>query len=137
MPTTTPISSFDLLDVRALETPYPVYEAMRSMGPAVYLERHGVWAIPGFHEVRSILGAPDIFRAESERVLTPWRGRSCRLTVSSTRGCARSWRTGLLPEPLPACRDSWGTGHGGWSRSTASTAASTLWHCPARWPPAR
>ncbi|MFK0047868.1 cytochrome P450 [Streptomyces sp. NPDC090741] len=74
MPATAPISSLDLLDERALENPYPVYEAMRSMGPAVYLERHGVWAIPRYDEVRSVLAAADIFRAEGERVLTPLAG---------------------------------------------------------------
>lgn len=74
MPATAPISSLDLLDERALENPHPVYEAMRSMGPAIYLERHGVWAISRYHEVRSVLGAADIFRAEGERVLTPLAG---------------------------------------------------------------
>ncbi|MFJ7589564.1 cytochrome P450 [Streptomyces sp. NPDC097617] len=70
----TATSSIDLLDERALESPYPVYEAMRRMGPAVYLERHGVWAIPRYDEVSSVLGAPDVFRAEGDQLLTPLAG---------------------------------------------------------------
>ncbi|MFE4304720.1 cytochrome P450 [Streptomyces sp. NPDC056891] len=70
----TAISRLDLLDERVLEDPYPVYGAMRRMGPAVYLERHGVWAIPGHHEIASILGAVDVFRTEGPRALTPLAG---------------------------------------------------------------
>ncbi|MFE3584105.1 cytochrome P450 [Streptomyces vinaceus] len=70
----TATSRLDLLDERVLEDPYPVYEAMRRMGPAVYLERHGVWAVPGHHEIASILGAADVFRTEGPRALTPLAG---------------------------------------------------------------
>ncbi|MFF3088564.1 cytochrome P450 [Streptomyces nojiriensis] len=74
MPTTAPTSSLDLFDERVLADPYPVYEAMRLMGPAIRLERHGVWAVPGYDEVRSILGASDLFRAEGGRALTELAG---------------------------------------------------------------
>ncbi|MEU9254498.1 cytochrome P450 [Streptomyces sp. NPDC048270] len=74
MHATAPTSSLDLLDERVLGDPYPVYEAMRLMGPAIRLERHGVWAVPGYDEVRSILDASDLFRAEGGRALTELAG---------------------------------------------------------------
>ncbi|MFF4448198.1 cytochrome P450 [Streptomyces sp. NPDC001502] len=59
-----PISSFDLFDERVLTDPYPFYEVLRGLGPVTRMERHGVWAVPGHEEVRSILATPDAFRTE-------------------------------------------------------------------------
>ncbi|MFE6272297.1 cytochrome P450 [Streptomyces goshikiensis] len=72
----TATSCLDLLDKRVLESPYPVYEAMRRMGPAIYLERHGVWGIPRHEQVAAALSAPEVFRAEGEQLLTPLAGAS-------------------------------------------------------------
>ncbi|MEU5958203.1 cytochrome P450 [Streptomyces sp. NPDC047525] len=57
MPTHTksPSCSISLFDDRVLADPHPTYAALRAMGPAVYLEHHGVWAVPGYAEVRTVL----------------------------------------------------------------------------------
>ncbi|MFI1765246.1 cytochrome P450 [Streptomyces sp. NPDC020800] len=70
----TATSCLDLLDERVLQNPYPVYEAMRHMGPAVYLERHGVWGIPRHEQVAAVLSATEVFRAEGQQLLTPLAG---------------------------------------------------------------
>ncbi|MFI1013036.1 cytochrome P450 [Streptomyces sp. NPDC020965] len=70
-PTTGPASSdVDLFDDRVLDDPYPVYEALRATGPAVYLERHGVWAIPRYAEARAVLHDADAYRSDGALALT-------------------------------------------------------------------
>ncbi|MFI6689403.1 cytochrome P450 [Streptomyces sp. NPDC050485] len=50
-----PVSSMNLCDARFLADPHPVQEALRRMGPAVYLTPHRVWAIPRHGGIRRIL----------------------------------------------------------------------------------
>ncbi|GLF98117.1 cytochrome P450 [Streptomyces yaizuensis] len=49
----TPSSSANLLDVRALADPYPLYEALRATGPVIYLEHHEVWAVTGHRAIHT------------------------------------------------------------------------------------
>jgi cytochrome P450 len=68
--TATPSCSASLFDERVLADPYPTYAALRSMGPAVHLEQHGVWAVPGYAEVQAVLKAPDTFSSNGGVALT-------------------------------------------------------------------
>lgn len=56
---TRPELDADLFDDAAVADPYPLYRAIRDLGPAVWLPAHGVWAIGRFADVRSALAADD------------------------------------------------------------------------------
>ncbi|WP_328973453.1 cytochrome P450 [Streptomyces sp. NBC_00239] len=68
--TIAPSSSISLFDERVLADPYPTYAALRATGPAVHLERHGVWAVPGYAEVQAVLQDPDTFTSMGGVALT-------------------------------------------------------------------
>ncbi|WP_033318894.1 cytochrome P450 [Streptomyces yerevanensis] len=62
MTTTTPLTSdLDLFSDEALTDPYPHYKALRDLGPAVHLTRHGLWFISRYEQVRSALGDWETF----------------------------------------------------------------------------
>ncbi|MFG2683048.1 cytochrome P450 [Streptomyces sp. NPDC048392] len=68
--TVAPSSSLSLFDERVLADPYPTYAALRATGPAVHLEKHGVWAVPGYAEVQAVLQDPDTFTSMGGVALT-------------------------------------------------------------------
>ncbi|MFD7615556.1 cytochrome P450 [Streptomyces sp. NPDC059802] len=71
MPThTAASSSISLFDQRVLTDPYPTYAALRTTGPAVHLEEHGVWAVPGYAEVQTVLKDPGTFSSTGGVALT-------------------------------------------------------------------
>jgi cytochrome P450 len=47
-----PVSSIDPFSHEFLRDPYPHHEALRETGPAVWLERYGIWAMARHQEVR-------------------------------------------------------------------------------------
>jgi cytochrome P450 len=85
----------DLYTDAAIEDPYPIYRAIRDLGPAVWLSAHGVWAIARFSDVRSALRADGVLVsgrgvAMNDRV----NSNPSRVTLTSDgddRSCAR-WR---------------------------------------------
>ncbi|MFH8350107.1 cytochrome P450 [Streptomyces sp. NPDC018045] len=70
MPVPAPTSEVDLFDDEVLADPYPAYAALRAAGPAVRLERHGVWAIPGYDDVRAALQDPHTYPSGGGVALT-------------------------------------------------------------------
>jgi cytochrome P450 len=50
-----PTYAADLFDDDALHEPYGHYRALRSLGPVVWLERHDMYAVPRYTEVREAL----------------------------------------------------------------------------------
>lgn len=60
-PVAGPLSSVDLWTQANLEDPYQAYRELRDLGPAVWLEPHGVWAITRHKDVRDGLLAADLF----------------------------------------------------------------------------
>jgi cytochrome P450 len=56
-----PAVDVDLFSDEVLTDPYPVYRKLRDIGGAVYLEKHGLWALPRYETVRFALGNPDVF----------------------------------------------------------------------------
>jgi cytochrome P450 len=65
LPAAEPISPLDLWSSANLDDPYPAYRELRDLGPAVWLERHGVWAITRHKDVRASLLAADLFSSAS------------------------------------------------------------------------
>ncbi|MDX3895939.1 cytochrome P450 [Pusillimonas sp.] len=53
-----PVSDFDPYAEEVLADPYPHYEKLRELGPVVYLELYGVYAIARHDEVREVLSDP-------------------------------------------------------------------------------
>ena len=63
MTRSTPEIDADLYADEAIRDPYPLYRAIRDLGPAVWLSAHRTWAIGRFHDVRSALLADDVLRS--------------------------------------------------------------------------
>ncbi|MEV8424510.1 cytochrome P450 [Streptomyces niveus] len=68
--TTEPSSSIDLFADTALDDPYPLYEVLRRIGPAVWLERHDAWFVGRYGDVKAALSRPEIFSSENGIALT-------------------------------------------------------------------
>jgi cytochrome P450/ferredoxin-NADP reductase len=54
----TPVSDIDFYSDDAIRDPYPVYEALRALGPVVYLQKHDLYALPNYREVSEVLRKP-------------------------------------------------------------------------------
>ncbi|MDE3176771.1 MAG: cytochrome P450 [Pseudomonadota bacterium] len=50
-----PESDIDLFDAAAIENPYPLYQRLRDLGPAVWLTKNQMWCLPRYKEVRDTL----------------------------------------------------------------------------------
>jgi cytochrome P450 len=56
-----PFYDADLYSDDALAEPYGHYRALRDLGPVVWLEAHGVYAVARYDEVRTVLADPETF----------------------------------------------------------------------------
>src|SRR5215467_13649628 len=74
-----PRSAIDPFSREFLANPYPFHEQLREAGPAVWLERYGIWAMARHEEVRSSLMDWETFCSSAGvglsdfRKETPWR----------------------------------------------------------------
>jgi cytochrome P450/ferredoxin-NADP reductase len=64
-----PVSDIDFYSDETIRDPYPVYEALRALGPVVYLQKHDLYALPNYREVSEVLRAP--LRYSSARGVSP------------------------------------------------------------------
>ena len=62
-----PAYDVDLYGDDVLADPYPHYAALREAGPAVWLPRHRLWAIPRFEGVRHALRNAAVFSSAHRR----------------------------------------------------------------------
>jgi cytochrome P450 len=65
MTTTVPAPTYDadIYADEALLEPYEHYRRLRDLGPAVWLERHGAYAITRYADVRAVLADSETFRS--------------------------------------------------------------------------
>ena len=56
-----PTSDVDLFGDEALAEPYDHYRALRDLGSVVWLERHDVYAVPRYADVRATLADAGTF----------------------------------------------------------------------------
>lgn len=56
-----PVSDIDLFSDQVLFDPYPFYDELRELGPAVWLSRLGLYIFTRFDDVRGALARPAIF----------------------------------------------------------------------------
>lgn len=68
-PSSIPVSGIDFYSDEVIRDPYPVYAALREMGPVVYLEKHDLYALPRYNEVSEVLRQP--LRFVSSRGVSP------------------------------------------------------------------
>lgn len=74
-----PVSDFDPYDEAVLADPYPHYEQLRELGPVVYLQRYGAYAVARHDQVREVLSDPATYCSGAGVGLsnfhteTPWR----------------------------------------------------------------
>lgn len=64
-----PVSDIDFYSDETIRDPYPVYEALRALGPVVYLARHDLYALPNYREVSEVLRQP--LRYSNARGVSP------------------------------------------------------------------
>lgn len=64
-----PVSDVDFYSDDSIRDPYPVYEALRALGPVVYLSRHDLYALPNYREVSEVLRQP--LRYSNARGVSP------------------------------------------------------------------
>lgn len=64
-----PVSGVDFYSDETIRDPYPVYEALRALGPVVYLEKHDLYALPNYREVSEVLRQP--LRYSNARGVSP------------------------------------------------------------------
>ena len=93
----------DLYTDAAIADPYPLYRAIRDLGPAVWLRAHGVWAIGRYHDVRAALRA--------DRALVSGRGvamndvvngQAARVTLTTDGEVHRRLRAVLMKPMMPS-----------------------------------
>jgi cytochrome P450 len=60
-----PESDVDPFDDAVLADPYPSYRRLRDVGPVVWMQRHGVWALPRYQEVRQAMREWETFSSAS------------------------------------------------------------------------
>lgn len=70
MTTTVPRSDIDLFTDEAILEPYENYRALRDAGPAVWLDRYNVFALPRYREVFEVLRDHKTFSSASGTGLT-------------------------------------------------------------------
>jgi 4-methoxybenzoate monooxygenase (O-demethylating) len=66
---TLPASALDPFSEEFLRDPYPAHEELREAGPAVLLERYGVWAMARHEQWAALHADPERSRAAFEEVL--------------------------------------------------------------------
>lgn len=59
--TDRPVSDIDLFSDEAIRAPYASWKELRDIAPAVWLRRHGMWAVARYAEVKEVLGNWQMF----------------------------------------------------------------------------
>lgn len=82
-----PVSDFDPYETAVLNDPYPHYAKLRDLGPIVWLEKYGVYALFRHDPVKEVLTDPETYCSSGGVGLTnfhteePWRKPSIILEV--------------------------------------------------------
>ena len=97
-----PVPSYDedLFADEALLEQYEHYRGLRSLGPVVWLERHGVWALPRYEEVRQALGDAETFVSGLGVGLNDFVNEGGRGTTLMSDGDAHQRQREIIGSPL-------------------------------------
>ena len=66
-----PATNLDIYSDQAILDPYPAYQTLRDLGPAVWMEKYNVWAVTRYDEVYAGLHDSETFSSASGVALTP------------------------------------------------------------------
>lgn len=94
--THAPSLGIDLYDDIALRNPAATYAAIRSAGPAVWLPRHGLFALGRYADVRAALKDAETFTSGDGVGANPLANRLGRHTVISADGDTHATRRAVL-----------------------------------------
>ncbi len=98
-----PEFNHDLYSDAAIADPYPLYRAIRDLGPAVWLRAHGVWAIGRFTDVRAALRADQVLVSGSGVAMNDLaNAQASRNTLISDGDIHRQLRAVLMKPMLPS-----------------------------------
>ena len=93
----------DLYTDAAIADPYPLYRAIRDLGPAVWLSAHGVWAIARFSDVRAALRADGVLVSGHGVAMNDLvNANPARVTLTSDADDHRRLRKGLMTPMMPS-----------------------------------
>jgi len=82
--THVPTADVDFWSDEVLSNPYPCYKALRDKGPAVWLERHKIWAITRFSSVREALVNGEVFSSAHGCMLNDFTNKAMQGTMLCT-----------------------------------------------------
>lgn len=93
----------DLYTDAAIVDPYPLYRAIRELGPAVWLTAHQAWAVGRFSDVRAALRADDILVSGRGVALNDLVNSSVlRVSLTTDGDVHRRLRTALMKPMMPS-----------------------------------
>ena len=95
-----PTSDVDLFGDEALAEPYDHYRALRDLGPVVWLERHDVYAVPRYAEVRATLADAATFCSGQGVGLNDFINHAGRGTTLMSDGAAHDRQREVIGRPL-------------------------------------
>lgn len=97
---TAPTFAADLYTDAAIRDPYPLYRAIRDLGPAAWLSAHAAWAIGRFDDVRAALRADDVLVSGHGVAMNDvLNSEGTRITLTTDGDVHRQLR-GVLMKPM-------------------------------------
>jgi len=90
----------DLYCDEAIVDPHPRYRAIRDLGPAVFLRRHGAWAVGRFEDVRAALRADDVLVSRHGVALNDVVNEQPAVTTLASDGDVHRRRRSVLMKPM-------------------------------------
>jgi len=98
--TTVPSTDLDLYSEESILAPYQPYRVLRDLGPAVRLERYGVWAMARYQDVYAALHDHETFSSGSGVALNDTINQRMRGTTLASDPPYHDHVRGLLNGPL-------------------------------------
>ena len=95
-----PTSDVDLFGDEALAEPYEHYRALRDLGPVVWLERHEVYAVPRYADVRATLADAATFCSGQGVGLNEFINHAGRGTTLMSDGATHDRQREVIGRPL-------------------------------------
>src|SRR5689334_16452197 len=93
----------DLYTDAAILEPYPLYRAIRDLGPAVWLSAHDAWAIGRFEDVRAALRADGVLVSSHGVAMNDMlNSEGTRITLTTDGDLHRQLRSVLMKPMMPS-----------------------------------
>jgi len=93
----------DLYTDAMIADPYPIYRAIRDLGPAVWLSAHDAWAIGRYRDVRAALRADEVLVSGRGVALNDVvNGHVTRVTLTTDGQIHRTLRRALMKPMMPS-----------------------------------